>query len=230
MARRHLPLSTELELARLVISYVFHEQSANELAQEHGVSGLTVCRRLREFGVRIRSSAEQRRCDERLGRYNHAEAVRCAWDRGAFDTEQYRETRPAGDWGFDRNGAHNAFYGKHHSDETRRRLSTVARSRALPGTGSYSDDWTEQLRRRVIARDDRRCQLCGADDAMLQVHHVDRDRTNNADANLLTVCAGCHLAYHGRGEMAEDMARAHERLLLRLSVTSLVAHHGEAGP
>ncbi len=226
---RYPRLSTLKELAGLAIAYVFREVAAKELAKRYGVSGATVRRRLREFGVPIRSSAEQRRCDERHGRYNHAAAVRAAWRRGAYDTERYRRTRPTGDWGLDRYGPNNSFYGKHHTPETRRRLSAAAKARVLPGTGTYGDDWTPELRQRVIARDGHQCQLCGAKDAMLQVHHVDHDRTNNAESNLLTVCAACHLAYHGRGEKAEAMARAHARLLRRLSHTDPVAPASREG-
>ena len=162
------------------------------------------------------SSSEQRRCDQRRGRYDHSDAVRAAWARGAFDTERYRDTRPRGDWGFDRHGPGNPFHGKQHTPESRRLMSSAAKARSIPGIGSYGDDWTPELRGRVMLRDGHRCQVCGAPDAVLQVHHVDHDRTNNAETNLLTVCAPCHLAYHGRSELQEEMRAAHAALVVRL--------------
>src|SRR5690606_21886075 len=116
MSLRH-GLKTEKEVVELAIAYVFREHAAKELADALDVSDKTVLRRLRSFGVRIRSSSEQRRCDRRRGRYDHSDAVRAAWARGAFDTERYRDTRPSGDWGFDRHGPGNPFHGRQHTPE-----------------------------------------------------------------------------------------------------------------
>ena len=66
-------------------------------------------------------------------------------------------------------------------------------------------------------RDLFRCAICGSAQGMLQAHHVDLDRTNNDEANLLTLCAACHLAYHGRGELELELEEAHLRLLQRLT-------------
>lgn len=41
------------------------------------------------------------------------------------------------------------------------------------------------------------CEVCGALDN-LQLHHKDRNRQNNADVNLETLCAKCHTAEHMR--------------------------------
>ncbi|PID37302.1 MAG: hypothetical protein CSA24_03310 [Deltaproteobacteria bacterium] len=213
---RRRGLKTEKEVVELAIAYVFREHAAKELADAHDVSDKTILRRLRAFGVRIRSSSEQRRCDQRRGRYDHSGAVRAAWARGAFNTERYRDSRPSGNWGFERHGSANPFFGRQHRPESRRLMSDAAKARSIPGIGSYGDDWTPELRGRVMLRDDHRCQVCGAWNAVLQVHHVDHDRRNNAETNLLTVCAPCHLAYHGRGELQEEMRAVHFALVARL--------------
>jgi 5-methylcytosine-specific restriction endonuclease McrA len=207
-------LLMEKEVVELAIAYVFHEHAATELAEQHGVSSQTVRRRLRDFGVQIRSSAEQRNCDQRRGRYNHSAAVQAAWARGEYNTERYRSTRATGDWGLDRAGCGNSFYGRRHTAESIQKMSAAAKERVLPGIGSYGDDWTSALRWQIATRDGHRCQVCGASDLMLQIHHVDHDRTNNFKANLLTVCAACHLAYHGRGELRQEMRAACARLVV----------------
>ena len=54
-----------------------------------------------------------------------------------------------------------------------------------------------QLTRQVLARDGWRCQDCGtARD--LQVHHIrSRGRLgDDAEENLITLCAACHQARH----------------------------------
>ena len=208
-------IATERELAELAIGYVFHERAAKDLAADVGVSAKTVVRRLVDFGVHIRSSAEQRICDRRRGRYSHSKAIRGAWSRGAYD-------------GYDRHGERNPFFGKRHSDETRAQLAGLARSRLIAGIGEYGDDWTEQLRGRIVDRDGRRCQVCSATNCMLQVHHVDLDRTNNGESNLLTLCAACHLAYHGRAELQDEIRAAHRALLARLGLRPTDAADGDA--
>ena len=54
-----------------------------------------------------------------------------------------------------------------------------------------------QLVRQVLARDGWRCQDCGAP-RDLQVHHIrSRGRLgNDAEENLITLCAACHRARH----------------------------------
>jgi hypothetical protein len=37
---------------------------------------------------------------------------------------------------------------------------------------------------------------------------LDLDRTNNALSNLLTLCAACHLAFHGRREGIDEVLAA----------------------
>ena len=213
-ARRRPEPLCEKEIVEIVIGYVFREQAMKELAGIHGVSNQTIRRRLETFDVTIRPPHEQRHCDRKHGRYSQAEAVKAAWKRGAYDTDAYRNRCPTP---YDRRGEKNSFYGKHHSRSTRCRLSAAAQARCRPGTGSYGEDWTDDLRERIIARDGDRCQICGASKAMLQVHHVNHDRRDNSEANLITVCAGCHLAYHGRGELTEEMAAAQSRLVRSLS-------------
>jgi 5-methylcytosine-specific restriction endonuclease McrA len=48
------------------------------------------------------------------------------------------------------------------------------------------------LRRRVFATNGRRCADCGRSDLPLEVHHVNRDPTDNRLANLQVLCRDCH--------------------------------------
>ena len=54
-----------------------------------------------------------------------------------------------------------------------------------------------QLRRQILARDGWRCQICGSR-SNLQVHHQRFRSQQGADeeANLITLCAGCHEKLH----------------------------------
>ena len=55
----------------------------------------------------------------------------------------------------------------------------------------------EDLRKKILARDDWRCQNCGASEN-LQVHHIQsRSRLgDDSSKNLITLCAGCHELVH----------------------------------
>ena len=205
----------EKQQVEMAIAYVFREEAATLVAQYHGVSSKTVLRRLRDFGVRIRSTSEQRHCDRRHGRYSHSAAIKTAWSRGSFDTEAYQgpgRTRNQ----YDRRGDRNPFFGRTHSGQTKKAIREKALARSIPGIGKYGKDWTTKLRSWVMERDGYRCQVCDATEKTLQVHHVDHDRANNKPTNLLTVCAPCHLAYHGRRELLAEMQGAARSLLRRL--------------
>jgi 5-methylcytosine-specific restriction endonuclease McrA len=61
-----------------------------------------------------------------------------------------------------------------------------------------------ELHQRVLRRDGWRCQQCGRSDN-LEVHHI-RARSklgNDAEDNLITLCADCHQSVHlsGRKEL-----------------------------
>ena len=40
-----------------------------------------------------------------------------------------------------------------------------------------------------------RCEICGYSRA-LEIHHIDRDRENNSEDNLIVLCRNCHWLVH----------------------------------
>lgn len=58
----------------------------------------------------------------------------------------------------------------------------------------YGNGIRAAYRRRVLRRRPNRCVRCGyrQDPKMLDVHHIDGDRTNNKPNNLEIVCVWCH--------------------------------------
>lgn len=60
-------------------------------------------------------------------------------------------------------------------------------------------DWAN-IRRRILERDNHQCRMknCDCVDS-LNVHHIDYERTNNDDSNLVTLCGICHRAVHREG-------------------------------
>ena len=60
--------------------------------------------------------------------------------------------------------------------------------------------WSK-IRKRILDRDNYMCRICGddGDEAQLNVHHKDWDRTHNGNRNLVTLCSRCHRAIHAEG-------------------------------
>lgn len=57
-------------------------------------------------------------------------------------------------------------------------------------TGGHSNTY----RRIAFLTQPKVCSLCGYDEhpEILEVHHIDRDRTNNTPENLVVLCKNCH--------------------------------------
>jgi hypothetical protein len=65
----------------------------------------------------------------------------------------------------------------------------------------YSSDWTEQLKESIRKRDNYECQNCELTneehlitwDKSLEVHHIDYDKKNCSEDNLISLCIQCHM-------------------------------------
>lgn len=65
---------------------------------------------------------------------------------------------------------------------------------------SYHSIWNHKLRLKIRTRDGFKCQLCGCSDLEnrlkyhkpLAVHHIDYDKKNCKDDNLISLCNTCH--------------------------------------
>jgi 5-methylcytosine-specific restriction endonuclease McrA len=58
----------------------------------------------------------------------------------------------------------------------------------------YSIDWTKTLRQAIRERDKYTCQVCGEKqgDYVFSVHHIDYNKLNCNQDNLITLCKKCH--------------------------------------
>jgi hypothetical protein len=61
----------------------------------------------------------------------------------------------------------------------------------------YPPEWTEKLRESIRTRDNHKCQCCGMTQEencrALDIHHIDYDKDNCNESNLITLCHQCHL-------------------------------------
>jgi len=61
---------------------------------------------------------------------------------------------------------------------------------------------SQALRYKTLKRDDYSCRKCGYNRKLilLEVHHIDEDRNNNGEDNLITLCKFCHILSPFKGE------------------------------
>lgn len=63
------------------------------------------------------------------------------------------------------------------------------------GRKGYPIEFNARLKARIKRRDNRRCVTCQSN-SRLEIHHRDKDRRNNCDDNLVTLCGVCHRKLH----------------------------------
>ena len=64
----------------------------------------------------------------------------------------------------------------------------------------YGSEFNEELRERIRERDGRICQFCERTEEenlkkhgkKLEIHHIDYDKENNDEFNLVSLCKNCH--------------------------------------
>ena len=66
----------------------------------------------------------------------------------------------------------------------------------------YPENW-KWLSKQIRQRNDGKCELCDAENGkphwktgskvILTVHHIDSDKSNNSELNLISLCQRCHL-------------------------------------
>jgi len=83
----------------------------------------------------------------------------------------------------------------------------------------YSKDWTETLRESIRQRDNYICQLCGKiqeERKRLSIHHIDYDKKNCNDNNLITLCCSCNSGVNANREYWMEFFQHKLRLLERI--------------
>jgi nitrate/TMAO reductase-like tetraheme cytochrome c subunit len=112
----------------------------------------------------------------------HAEAVREAWGRGAYDDREI--DFPAGkDHPHYRHGK---FVGEKRPD--------------------YPAEFSHRLREKMREQQDRKCAVCGErSNQHLDVHHINGDKHNNTPENLVALCRTCHMNMEHTSQEVQDL-------------------------
>ena len=97
-------------------------------------------------------------------------------------------------------GSGHPMYGKHHSDETKKRLSEFRGEKSSNWKGGISCEpycplWKDKgYKESIKKRDNYTCQnpYCYGNDTRLHIHHIDYNKKNCALKNLITLCGSCN--------------------------------------
>jgi hypothetical protein len=69
------------------------------------------------------------------------------------------------------------------------------------GSGRHPVEFNKRLKRKIRNRDNYTCQICDIKEAdydkNLDVHHIDYDKSNNVESNLIALCNSCHSTTNG---------------------------------
>lgn len=93
------------------------------------------------------------------------------------------------------------FLGYHHTEDAKQRMSEALSGENHPnwqgGISPYGSEFNNGLKAEIRKRDGFRCQKCGRTEQeelnkVLSVHHIDYDKENNDQDNLITLCAACN--------------------------------------
>ena len=77
----------------------------------------------------------------------------------------------------------------------------------------YPQEWTNQLRESIRKRDNHTCQNCGMTEEehlviysqVLHVHHIDYNKQNCKEDNLITLCFGCNIKANKNRNLWQDL-------------------------
>lgn len=65
----------------------------------------------------------------------------------------------------------------------------------------YPLEWSKRLKESIRDRDNHECQLCNVKekylDRLLHVHHIDYNKENSEEENLISLCHKCHVKTNG---------------------------------
>jgi len=104
-------------------------------------------------------------------------------------------------------GENHPMFGKHHTEEAGKKMSFSRTDWDFYnefGTKRsqypYPKQWTKDLKLKIAERDKHTCQVCKSTwPKQYATHHIDYDKDNCSESNLIFLCASCHYkTYHNK--------------------------------
>lgn len=94
----------------------------------------------------------------------------------------------------------------------------------------YGEEWSKQLREQIRERDNYQCQLCltTQEESLvkykkkLDVHHIDYNKENCSEDNLVSLCVSCHMkTNYNRDKWQVFLTRKHNNKFLHKDIKIL---------
>lgn len=91
-----------------------------------------------------------------------------------------------------------SIYGNDRASDIKSKQSVARGGTGIPyELFEYGPEFNRRLKEEIRTRDGHKCQLCGApqeeQDKALHVHHIDYNKKNCSEVNLITLCNGCNV-------------------------------------
>lgn len=122
---------------------------------------------------------------------------------GFKQSEEGRLKNKAAQLKIDRKGEKNPFFGKKHTEETRRIISEANKGennhswKGGVGTLPYGVEFTRKFKKLIRERDNYTCRRCGITQEeygrTICLHHLDHNKFNNDPSNLVVSCQSCNI-------------------------------------
>lgn len=104
------------------------------------------------------------------------------------------------------------------SDETKKKISMSHTGKSKWDGFVYDyryPGFSKWIKKKVRERDSYTCQVCSKDlrgTKNHRVHHIDGNKKNSSEGNLILVCSLCHSAIHGRTNMNTKIIELRSKL------------------
>jgi len=180
----------------LVQKYCDEELSSLEIAKICNCGNRTIFRWLEKFGIETRTISEA--CKGRV-----------PWNKGKKWPEKVKDKFRKAHVGKILTEEHKenigkALLGKTFTEEHKRKMSEnhadMSGSKSPMWKGGlsflpYPPEFNKKLKRRIRERDGNACQFCGTKEngRELPIHHIDYNKENNDDFNLIALCDFCNI-------------------------------------
>ena len=131
-------------------------------------------------------------CEKTIN-YPYSRCKSCA-AKNLWSLKEYKDSRTM-------KGINNPMFGKKHTKESKSKMSIKAGGSGIPGDyGDYGFEFNEELKKQIRKRDNYTCQNCLITEEehimvfgrKLSIHHIDYDKQNNFENNLISLCCSCH--------------------------------------
>ncbi len=168
----------------LVKEYINNKKTAEQIAKQVGCSQLTVLRHLRNYNIKVRNNSEsQIKHGKTIKKYYCIDCGIEIW----YTAKRCKSCAQIGD-------LNNMF-----------RVQLFGELNGNWNNGSsfepYPQEFTSLLKLKIRTRDDFTCQKCNITEEehiivygkVLTVHHIDYNKENCKEENLITVCNECNL-------------------------------------